>query len=390
MLMLFYWLNIPETEKKLSRLSADGEHTVRFDFLTGNAVTEKGEPEERTYVIRRSRGCRGKLPRKMTENGWQSVGGNRNNYAAYYPGKNDEKPSFAGYIKLLSIIKIVIFMPLCFILGRTLGLLGGISDGAEENESFFQVLAEYFSDKGQLGSFIAWLLVAALCIVLLVIFHRATKLYEKLDGSSIKMDFTLPSERLYSKEQEKQMLKNKTMKKVFKYGWFLSFDKAEEYVEEMERKGWNFYRFDKLALNFYFIKGEPRNVRFVVDYQDDVSESYLSMNIEDGWQLKFKSYTHTGGYIVWMKVYDGEAPEFYSDREFMIKRAGKTAVLYGAACIPFAAFFGFMLYLMLTELELSDSYGILLSVAIGALILEYVALALLNILSYLRTKKKFK
>lgn len=83
-------------------------------------------------------------------------------------------------------------------------------------------------------------------------------------------------------------------------------------------------------------------------------------------------------------------PEFYSDRESMIKRAGKTAVLYGAMCILFAAFFGFMLYLMLTELELSDSYGILLSVAIGALILEYVAIALLNILSYLRTKKKFK
>jgi len=107
-----------------------------------------------------------------------------------------------------------------------------------------------------------------------------------------------------------------TTKLVFKpwFGWHVG--RIEDYLEEMARKGW---RLEKVAFSqmiFRFVKGEPRKVRYCVDFRPRADMEYKRLFADDGWELIDVSV----GWLLWAKEYEGERPQIYSDNQSLIER----------------------------------------------------------------------
>jgi hypothetical protein len=390
----FYWLDITKTEAILSDKAKAGKHLKSVNFLLGIFKFEEGEPSEKSYVIRRSPKCRGNAPKKLISEGFSTVCGNKNNYAAVIDGKSDVRPSYRSYRKMISIGKLIcVILIFCAV-----GFLFGLGTAYESRHNLpaddEKYLASFSEFSGMVKSDLiksgVELVIGIACAAVLI---RFGKKYDDLTGYDYDFKFTIPAENFrYTKAEEKQMLKDKTMIAKTKIGWFYSPDKGEEYVEKMEREGWNFYRFDKMGTTFYFVKGEPRKVRFVVDYQDDISDEYLSMNTEDGWKLQFKSVTKVGGYIMWLKEYYSEEdePQFYNDSESIRKRSKKLALIYGLTFLLVLAVYSILIYFFITTDGLNNLWGITATVICAVIEVEYGIFGFKSIAYYLRMRKKYK
>lgn len=393
----FYWLDIVKTQDMLSQMSEKGLILEDVNFVLGTFKFKKGEPQKNTYLIRRSSGCRGNVPRKLLSSGWEKLGkGSRNNWCAVYHGtpEADDAPSFGSYLTLLSVSKILCFFVMCFVFGTVWGMsmaFEGRSELPPDHEKYIADVSDYWVRviKEDAVQNIIYLTALVISIILMIVFTKATKRYEKLNGKSVDIDFTIPKENFtYTKAEEKKLIKEKRMIAKSKPGWFYSPDKAEEYVEKMEREGWNFYRFDKMGTTFYFIKGEPRNVRFIVDYQDEISDEYLNMNIEDGWKLQFKSIARVGGYIVWLKECENGEEDIYTDRESLLSRAKKLALIYGLVFIPVVVIYT-MLIILLNKEQMAAGFNLYMIVIFIVVIVEYGIFAGKSIGYYLRIRKKY-
>lgn len=388
----FYWLDINKTEIWLARLSGEGKVLSGVNFLLGVFHFEEGAPAERTYLIRRSPGCGGNIPRKMSEDGWKTVCGNKNNYAASYDGKSGLTPSCKGYRLRISILKFICAIVVCYVVG----FLGGITASYLDRHSLPAGDERYIASFGDFfertySEYIIHFLLLALGAAGIAVTMRSGHIYDSMSGIEDAIDFTIPRENfLYTKEQEKQMIKEKKLIAKTKFAWFYSPDKAEEYVENMEAQGWNFYRFDKFGKTFYFLKGEKRKVRFVVDYQNYISDEYLQSNIEAGWKLQFKSHSKITGYVIWLKEYEGdEPPEFYSDGDSMLKYARRTALTYVCCFLPCIAIMAYLLSDIFLGGGEPDNFDYFVTGLYGAVICEYIVLLWLSVSFYFRVRKKY-
>lgn len=382
----FYWVDIFKTEKYLSDLSADGLFLCGMNFFSGDLYFKKGEPCRKSYVIRRSTKCGGAVPRKMREDGWRSVCGNRNNYAAEHDGEVSITPSCRSYRKMISVLKFMCFYIALFFSGFISGFMAGFTEdgipakGDDDHIAFWIILS------------VTALITAAVlicCVIAYIRLRKCGKVYDNILKVETDIDFTIPKENfIYTKAEEKQLRREKKLVSKFRIGWYLSPDMTEKYVEEMERKGWNFYRFGKFGIIFFFIKGSPRNVRFAVDYQNDISDEYLLSNMEAGWKLQFKSVTKVGGYIVWLKEYEGEPPQFYSEGESMLRHARTVMITYLCIYIPCLFIYGDML--LSFDFGSENFWDGFFLGAVLALLIEITVMIILTVGFYLRTRKKCK
>lgn len=126
-----------------------------------------------------------------------------------------------------------------------------------------------------------------------------------------------------------------------KFSWMYSPDKTEQWLESMEQRGFNLYRVNKIGTIFHFVKGEPRQIAYRVDYQRGPTESYFAIHREAGWNEKFTSYSNLEKWTIWSKSYgEGEErPQLYSDQSSRLKHAKRIAITYTALFFPFVAFY---------------------------------------------------
>lgn len=105
-------------------------------------------------------------------------------------------------------------------------------------------------------------------------------------------------------------------KRMFK--WWVSWEpeKIEKWLEEMETKGWRLKKADWNAIRFQFQRGEPRQIRYCVDYQDKKDEDYIQLFKEIGWQLIYSG----AGWYIWRMPFTEQRPEIYSDFDSLISR----------------------------------------------------------------------
>ena len=54
-----------------------------------------------------------------------------------------------------------------------------------------------------------------------------------------------------------------------------------------------------------------------MDYQTKISDDYLSLFQEDGWEL---TWSGAGGWSIWQKSYENERPEIFTDSHSLIER----------------------------------------------------------------------
>jgi len=97
-------------------------------------------------------------------------------------------------------------------------------------------------------------------------------------------------------------------------GW--KIERLENWLEEMEKKGWNLVKVD-YAFRFKFEKGESRKMRYSSDYQINAKNDYFKLFRDDGWELvDFQN----DPWFIWRKSYENERPSIYTDTKSLIER----------------------------------------------------------------------
>ena len=97
-------------------------------------------------------------------------------------------------------------------------------------------------------------------------------------------------------------------------GW--KIERLENWLEEMEQKGWNLVKVN-YAFRFKFEKGESRKMRYSSDYQINAKNDYFELFKEDGWELvDFQN----DPWFIWRKSYENERPSIYTDTKSLIER----------------------------------------------------------------------
>ena len=86
------------------------------------------------------------------------------------------------------------------------------------------------------------------------------------------------------------------------------------WLELQESMGWQLFHTDTAAIRFFFRKGEPRKVRYCVDYQNNISSEYRLIFEDAGWQLKYSGL----GWYIWARPYENHRPSIFTDKNSLL------------------------------------------------------------------------
>jgi hypothetical protein len=106
-------------------------------------------------------------------------------------------------------------------------------------------------------------------------------------------------------------------------------DKIERYLEEMSLGGWHVVQVDGMLVSFLFERGEPKRIRYCMDYQRQEIPDYRQIFADDGWSLLHNSM----GWYVWSKEYDLERPSIYTDVDSLIARNRNIMLMVAAVLV---------------------------------------------------------
>lgn len=163
-------------------------------------------------------------------------------------------------------------------------------------------------------------------------------------------------------------------------------DKEEIWLSDMAQKGWHLLQFNPSG-KYTFIKGEPRKVRYCLDYinpQKDF-ESYKMMFQDAGWEY----LGQMGGWQYFRKEYEGdEVPEIFTDCESKIQRYYRILSIYVAIflCCGLSPLYMFILFSTNNMGISSFIKGFLAAVSIG--IISTGAFLLSSVLGKINKLKK--
>lgn len=152
-----------------------------------------------------------------------------------------------------------------------------------------------------------------------------------------KLDKGIRNELGYNKEKFGSNVEiSNDIKKIkrLKLAWSYAPDKIEKWLEDMESKGYNLYKVNKIGSMFYFTKGNPRKIKYIADYQNSTDESYYEIHKQDGWKLNFKSAGSVINWSIWSKEYDDIVPEIYTNNEDLLKYAKKILIINTITFLP--------------------------------------------------------
>ena len=220
--------------------------------------------------------------------------------------------------------------------------------------------------------------------------RKTNKQLEKLCGDTLNLSFTTPTEILLEKEVENKLFRENKIIRKLRIAWIYAPDKVEIWLEKMASNGFILYKMSKLGNSFYFIKDEPKKIKFCIDYQSKAYPQYFNLNKECGWQLIFTSLSRLQSLNVWAQEYTHSPPLFYSDAETRLKQAKTFALTYSLlffpACILYAFFIAFSFCF-----DYGSSFMPLSNIIIYLLLIfECGFFAARTILYYFRVKKSCK
>ena len=380
--MPFWSLDLKKAEEKLSEYAEKGLFPADFKAY-GRFILEEKKPESVKFRIVKSKNCNGNVPKGITEKGWIKDAGAKNYYIVHTDKNSAEPvPSYKGHINFYRFVQAACFFIICFFAGFAFGVFAHKLDNPDSTIETFKEASGYI---------IAIIVIACTTAFLLRIRHSNKKLLAESENS-VKIDFTIPEENfIYTKEQEKAMLKSGEMMKKSPLAWITAPDKTEQWVEKMAADGWKFYRLDKMGSTFYFIKSEPCKLKFCIDYQKEITDDYINMTKDEGWKLEFLSVTRVEGYCIWSMEYgeDEEEPQLYSDSESAIAHAKK---YFLSMVLPMFIIVLIYIYILIDILIISEfkfGAGSTIMLIFGiTIIIEYGIFAVRSLGYILRLKKK--
>ena len=324
----FWFADIIATEKWLEANAEKGQHLNSYSF-SGKFTFEDGEPESKQIRLIYDRHCNGKAPKGTIEKGWEQICSTKRSYAVKNADRS-AKLSYTGFQTIIRLIMFFLYFVMCFCVGTLLGSALAFVDKAEK------IIGE-----GRVGEFfirnLQFYIPFTVALVIVIRIHASLKKISRVDETRVKGNMrTLPEEVFkYTKEEEKQLIRDGQIIKRTKIGWFYDPDIARTFVEEMAQKGWKLYHLDEMGNAFYFEKAEPCHIEFVTDLCDNISEEYIDGIKADGWTLQFMSMARILSYAMWTKEYTGVRPEFYSDSDTEYRQKKKYFLLTGLPLLLF-------------------------------------------------------
>ncbi|MGH4118474.1 DUF2812 domain-containing protein [Clostridium sp.] len=317
----FWSLDVIETENWLRKMSAKGYYLKNFKAVSKVFAFEKGELIKITYRICRHKKGINVDSHSLLNSGWHSVCSKSK--WTILANETDESqikihPSRENLLNRSRTIKYSIGTLL------TLWLVMSIMPMLMLTELLFNFHNNSYNVTYMPGSKLSMTLILLVLILLIYIMIKLNKSDRKLhieNGSDLNLSLTIPKDTIIDYKTERKLRKDRKAIKKIKLGWFYSPDKTEEWLENMELKGYNLYRMSRLGTTFYIMKGEPRNVKYSSDFQITVNDSYFEIHKSNGWKMLFTSFSSFTKTTLWGKEYSDEKPALYSDNSHIIKHA---------------------------------------------------------------------
>ncbi|MBZ9688825.1 DUF2812 domain-containing protein [Clostridium estertheticum] len=385
----FWSLDIIETENWLCEMSAKGYSLNKIEDITKVFVFEKGEMSRVHFSICRHKTGINVASQSLLTSGWYSV--YTNGKWTILANENDESqikihPSRESLLSRSRIIKYSIGSLL------TLWLMMSIMPMLLLTELLFNshnVSSNVTYMPGAKLSIILILLVLILLVYIMIKLNKSDKKLHIENGADLNLSFTIPKDTIIDYKAERKLRKDGKAIKKIKLGWFYSPDKTEEWLENMEMKGYNLYRMSRSGSTFHFMNGEPRNVKYSLDFQITVNDSYFEIHKTNGWKMIFTSFSSFTKHTLWGKEYSDEKPALYSDNSHIIKHAKKQCMVY---CMLFTPLIIMYLFIIGSNIKMYlEGFPIIWPTLIifSVCIIEFGYFVIKSLGYYLRTRKRF-
>lgn len=168
--------------------------------------------------------------------------------------------------------------------------------------------------------------------------------------------------------------------------WFTIFDyeKEQDYLREMHKHGWKFVKVTGIGM-YHFEKCEPQDVVYQLDYNAEGlanKAEYLRMFADCGWEYLQDFF----GYSYFRKPVDenGMEDEIFCDEESKFQMMQR--VIKGRMLPLLIIFFAVLLPQLL--MSLSNGYGYVVDVLIGAVLGLYLTIFVTCLVKYMQYKNR--
>ncbi len=323
----FWSFDVEKTEEWLSSMASKGLHFVKIQPLSSYFVFEMGNPKEVQYRIGYDKNQNVSLPSALVNDGWMKLFKLRNWYILINEQPLDQIKTFPHHEGVINHNRNV--MHVC----------AAISSYLVFSFLFFFSVTMYmiFFAKAPV-TFVGspyWAVSIFVWLVGFLILYGVIKLYrsnQRFSGGLVNQK----KEPSIIYEEAKRMKQSGELIVKRRFAWRYSPDKLEDWLEQMELEGYNLYSISKSGTTFVFIKGQARKVRYCIDFQNTVNQSYFHMHEESGWKLVFKSHSLWTKWNIWAFEYEKDAyrPQIYSDKLTQLKHARRITIMHLALLIP--------------------------------------------------------
>lgn len=161
--------------------------------------------------------------------------------------------------------------------------------------------------------------------------------------------------------------------KVFKWWWAWEYESIEMWLEDMAAKGLKLVRTSCGGVLFHFAQGKRTNTRYCIDYRPNITQDYLGIMKDDGWELKSVG----PGWYICIKDYQGEdRPDLFNDYNDIIERNKRLGRLLYILGIPSLFLILWPVVSEFNRLRLASILGQLTSATLILLLYGYFGLKL--------------
>lgn len=375
----FWSYDVASTEDWISQMARQGWMLSSVHFPLRRFLFHQEKPCEKEFFITYQKGQGDFLSQSLKQAGYQKIAGNKDyQVLSHECGPSGICPDYSGFYEKNRTLKVWsgrLALLVFFLLWVPNMLMTGLKLG----DSY--------------GFAVAWLVHTALLLWLsgtffaLLFFNHS--LEQRLPGTA-EPGLAGRDDMGITRERERELRRQKKRAVRLKLAWMYAPDKMEQWLEKMEASGFQLYRVGTLGNLFYFIKGAPRKMKYVADYQSKTMPQYFEMNRAAGWQAVFTSVFQTQAIILWRHAYTDESPEFYSDYETKRNAAKQFVKTYGVMLLAVGALYALMAGVRLSgfagavELSPSELAG---AIIFTVVFVEFFVLGFRAVRYYYRVKK---
>lgn len=366
-------IDVEKTEAWLGEMAAQGNHLVHINLLTRTFAFEKGVPKDIMFQISHDKSPGPSLSPGMEAQGWEKILQLGGWLIAANAKPEDEIKGFPVRDGLVRRNRILA------------AILGGISMYCLLTTMMALVFTLIIALKGDPVTF-----VPSPLWIITVLYWALMTWFAWMGLKLVAVNRRLIGERnLVPEPGNEQHMQRGIVR--WKFGWHYSPDKLEQWLTQMERKGYNLQRIGKLGVSFHFSRGSSRTVKYFADYQNTTNQGYFNAHRDAGWKLMFASPGSLVRWSLWAQEYkpDDHPPLFYSDKSSLLQHARRVAITY-------AGLFLFMIVVYLLNLSLMlNSYlagrgelHLPNLIIFGIVILQFSAFTVRTLLYYRRLKNQ--